>query len=305
MTNLVSWNIRGLNWPNKQEEVKIFQCTNKVGLLGLLETKIKLSKVDSIGQRMFPNWRWHYNFQNNPKGRIWLLWNPTYYSVEILATTDQLIHGRVKQLHSKNCFLVTVVYGMNSLMHRQRLWDDLIDICPNDEAWCIFGDFNAVRSLEDRIGGDLITDQELQELNLVMNSYVLHEPSTVGSYYTWTNRRIWSKIDRVLINDHWHDTFYYTFIQALPMGISDHTPMMVQFVPTPKPKTGFQYCNMWSSHPDFPCIIQGINETKADSMSELYKLLDVIKAKLRRLHKNKFADLREQQLKAREVLEEA
>jgi len=40
MDNIASWNIRGLNWPNKQEDVKLFLHINNIGLVGLLETKI-------------------------------------------------------------------------------------------------------------------------------------------------------------------------------------------------------------------------------------------------------------------------
>ena len=47
MDNVVSWNVGGLNWPNKQEDLKLFLYLNKVGLIGLLETKIKLYKLDS------------------------------------------------------------------------------------------------------------------------------------------------------------------------------------------------------------------------------------------------------------------
>jgi len=48
MNNLASWNIWGLNWPNKQEDVKIFLHENKIGLVGLLETKIKENKVEKV-----------------------------------------------------------------------------------------------------------------------------------------------------------------------------------------------------------------------------------------------------------------
>ena len=55
MDNIASWNIRGLNWPNKQEDVKIFLHSNKIGLVGLLETKIKEKNIQKVAARMFPN----------------------------------------------------------------------------------------------------------------------------------------------------------------------------------------------------------------------------------------------------------
>ena len=45
MDRILSWNVRGLNGPNKQEDVKIFLQQQQVGLLGLLETKVTLQNI--------------------------------------------------------------------------------------------------------------------------------------------------------------------------------------------------------------------------------------------------------------------
>jgi len=105
--------------------------------------------------------------------------------------------------------------------------------------------------MEERIGGDPVTEYEIQELNSMMENCELQEAPTVGAFYTWTNKKIWSRLDRVLINDLWQAIFDYTYIKALPMGISDHSPLLLQFILTPKPRTGFQYCEMWSTQPEF------------------------------------------------------
>jgi len=70
MDSIVYWNIRGLNWPNKQEDVKIFLFNNKVGLVGLIETKVKEHNTNKVATAFFPGWHWHTNFSLNPKGRI-------------------------------------------------------------------------------------------------------------------------------------------------------------------------------------------------------------------------------------------
>ena len=53
MDNIVSWNIKGLNWPNKQEDVRSFLYNNKVGMIGLLETKVKDKNVDKVAGKAF------------------------------------------------------------------------------------------------------------------------------------------------------------------------------------------------------------------------------------------------------------
>jgi len=54
MNNVISWNIRSLNWPNKQVDVHIFLQTNNVGLIGLLKTKVKIKNVEKVAAQVFP-----------------------------------------------------------------------------------------------------------------------------------------------------------------------------------------------------------------------------------------------------------
>ena len=92
MDRICSWNIRGLNWPNNQEDAKIFLHEKRIGFIGLLETKVKESKVDLIAHNIFHGWIWHHNFTLCNKGRIWITWRPQFYKVDVLSQSDQYIH---------------------------------------------------------------------------------------------------------------------------------------------------------------------------------------------------------------------
>jgi len=147
MDNIARWNIRGLNWPNKQEDVKIFSHDKGIGLVGLLETKIKEHNVQKEAVRIFPNWRWVHNFSLNPKGRIWLAWNPSSYHAHVLSVSDQMIHCKVSQISTSKMFYLSMIYGWNQESQRTSLWHDLTDIAQHmDPAWCLMGDFNALAS---------------------------------------------------------------------------------------------------------------------------------------------------------------
>ena len=82
MDNIVSQNIRGLNWSNKQEGVKIFLHNNQVGLIGLLETKINAKNADEIVESIFNGWQWKHNCEIL-NGKIWLAWHPCSYSMNV------------------------------------------------------------------------------------------------------------------------------------------------------------------------------------------------------------------------------
>lgn len=79
MVNLLCWNVRGLNGPNKQKEVKLICNNEKVGMIGLLETKIKINKFDQIASNMFGGWLNINNLGAHYNGRIWVTWRPDYY----------------------------------------------------------------------------------------------------------------------------------------------------------------------------------------------------------------------------------
>jgi len=92
MVNIASWNVRGLNRPKKQEDVKAFLQKYQISLIGLLETKVKEEKVRAVAARLFQGWEWHHNFNQTAKGRIWVVWKRQVYRIQILKVTDQLIH---------------------------------------------------------------------------------------------------------------------------------------------------------------------------------------------------------------------
>ena len=80
------------------------------------------------------------------------------------------------------------------------MWDDLRLLANHmTDAWCVLGDFNDVLSHEDRIGGEDVQYMEMVDFKRCLEETELTELKTTGAYYTWTNRSIWSKIDRLLL----------------------------------------------------------------------------------------------------------
>jgi len=52
MTDILAWNIKGLNSPNKHEDIKGFLHKQKVGLVALLETKVHEKHIEWVAQRL-------------------------------------------------------------------------------------------------------------------------------------------------------------------------------------------------------------------------------------------------------------
>lgn len=95
---MLSWNVRGLNWPNKQEDLRPYLHSLKVEIVGLMETKVKEDKAKKIIHTILPGWNWENNYEFSPKGRIWVTWKRGAYEVINISKSDQYIHYRVTNL---------------------------------------------------------------------------------------------------------------------------------------------------------------------------------------------------------------
>ena len=98
-------------------------------------------------------------------------------------------------------FFITFVYGANHEAQRGPLWEDLIHIAQGmDEAWCVLGDFNAVLYPGDRMRGTEVQFHEIKNFSDYIITCEVQELKSNGPYYTWTNKTIWTRIDRVFVN---------------------------------------------------------------------------------------------------------
>ncbi|KAJ8424797.1 hypothetical protein Cgig2_001811 [Carnegiea gigantea] len=171
------------------------------------------------------------------------------------------IHYKVVQVATQKQFHMTFVYRYNQQKLRFQLWEDLRSFAVNmGDAWCVLGDFNVVLHPEERMGG---------------------ETRTTGVVYTWTNKIVWPKINRVLANSQWAQECEYVHVTCKPEGLSDHTPLVLSFPSCLRKKTRFKYYEIWGNDPILQKIVQ------EHSHRQLYTLLRNIRGPLSRLHKDR------------------
>ncbi|XP_060195300.1 uncharacterized protein LOC132624555 [Lycium barbarum] len=301
MVKMLSCNVRGLNGLNKQKEVRLLCNEQEVGLVGLLETRIKTNKVNMIVDSMFNGWHHHSNHASHYNGRIWIIWRPDWFDIDIVQEMAQAVTCRVKFILMQLEFVATFVYAYNVKEDRKMLWDHLSHLSVNrKESWIILGDFNAVLHRDDRLGGNPVTLAEVTDFQNCIDNCGLEEMANSGKKYTWSDKqaaRIFSKIDRVLVNGEWVDQMPPINAHVLPEGISDHCPIVVQSLQTSSIKVkSFKYCNVWSTHPDFGDIIQSCwsQPIGGCKMFQVVCKLKALKRQLRVLHKVNFCNLIQQ-----------
>ncbi|XP_075092061.1 uncharacterized protein LOC142172176 [Nicotiana tabacum] len=257
MDNILWWNVRGLNAPNKQKEVKLLYSREGIGLAGLVETKIKGSKIEQVANKLFEGWGSMTNLDYHPNERIWLVWRTDYSQIRMVSGMAQAITYEVVYRSLQKIMMLTVVYVFNTKEERRPLWNYLEAVGVNvSQPWIIMGDFNVVLHMDNRIGGNPVSMAEVKEFHECVENCGLLEFPKQRSRYTWNDKHggsiIFSKIDWVFVNSEWLDSMPDFSTTFLPEMINDHSPMKLSMLNSPnKGRKQFKYCNVWSSHPLF------------------------------------------------------
>ncbi|XP_070038226.1 uncharacterized protein LOC142167392 [Nicotiana tabacum] len=114
------------------------------------------------------------------------------------------------------------------------------------------GDYNTIRSGEDRPIGNLVQEMEIRDFNNFIADTGLVEMKTSGRSFTWTNGHTYSKIDRVLVNAEWMLTMPHLEVWVMNPSCFDHSPLRITLEDVedkaPKP---FKFLNHLAEHKDF------------------------------------------------------
>ncbi|XP_060178324.1 uncharacterized protein LOC132608297 [Lycium barbarum] len=262
---VITWNIRGINKLYKHRELKVFIKENKVGVIAIVEHRVKEIRADKLIKKLVPGWSWCNNYNSCLKGRIWTLWNPNLVDFHMLHEHGQLIHGE----------------------DRRGIWNELKGLNQNiTQAWIAMGNYNSVLDQDDRIHGNQIQNNEVWDFKEFLCDTHMVELKYIGREFTWTNSHIHSKIDRALVNAAWMNTMKQLEVMVMDPIFSDHTPLGIHFNNCtdggPKP---FRFFNYVADLPEFQVTIQKVwaKPMESTGMQKVWQKLKTMKAKLKKL----------------------
>lgn len=104
MDKILAWNVRGLNFPHKQDEVKRFIHKYDVGFVGLLKHKVKLPNIGKLYQKFFSNWCFTSIASYHRGGRIVVAWKSGSFTVNIIAASGQFLHCHITPMSGMPSF---------------------------------------------------------------------------------------------------------------------------------------------------------------------------------------------------------
>ncbi|XP_026399197.1 uncharacterized protein LOC113295052 [Papaver somniferum] len=188
------------------------------------------------------------------KGNIWLFWNKSIAQPQVISVSSQMIIVSIGDV------LVSGVHAHVKVVQMRFLWSErkLSDL---NKPWIILGDFNAVLTQEEKVGGKLPNRNSMLDFNDCLDKCELLQAPRTGLQYTWSNcqhgsKRILCTLDRVVFNQKWLQ-FYGDWGYKVGMRVvSDHAPLLGGCASIPKPNNvprNFQ--KMWLSHPNFLQVV--------------------------------------------------
>lgn len=266
--NFSFWNVRGLNRTPKQHLVKKFILQYHISFIALIETKIKDSILPAITKKIAKDWSWISNVGLAGKARVLILWDSNILEIQALTFSDQHITVTLKSLGGRiNCVLSSV-YGFNHAVAGKELWSDLSHISHSigNIPWLISGDFNAMISSDEKLGGGgaLLSDSDTEDFKKFIELNKLTHLKTDGCFFTWNNKqeasnRVWSRLDRGQINDAWLHQFTSSHIEYLLPSFSDHSPGLISvFEECDQGKKPFRFFKMWTKHVNYIPTVSSI-----------------------------------------------
>ncbi|KAL2453242.1 Uncharacterized protein Adt_49258 [Abeliophyllum distichum] len=187
----------------------------------------------------------------NESGKIWCFWN---LGTTVASCVDhpQFLHIRVEDPRLSRPMYITPVYASCSPAGRRDLWMGLHQISlVVDGPWMVGGDFNVIAHNGERTGHNT-RDRGTSDFADMMMDCGLTDAGYSGSQYTWTNGRVWKRLDRVLINSAVGSSCSRFSVRHLNRSTSDYSPLLIQWSSDddlgPRP---FRFLNVWSRHHDF------------------------------------------------------
>ncbi|XP_056687939.1 uncharacterized protein [Spinacia oleracea] len=280
MDRVVAWNVRGLNSLQVKNEVKHFIQKYEVGLVGLLEHKMKLSNLGKLYQKVFAKWCFTSNASYHPGGRIIVAWKAGSFNVNIVAASSQFLHCHVTPVSGMLSFFYTFIYAHNEAGLRHELWRDL-SLINTGAPWILCGDFNCVMAPEERIGAP-VRQCDIVDICGCMHNWGMEDLKSVGNLFTWNNKqqgnkRVFSKIDRILANQAWQDAYPDAEVYFLPEGQFEHSPWLLTVYPRVNGgRKPFKYFTMWRASPVFSDTVQTAWNTQVGG-SKMFTVVSKLK----------------------------
>lgn len=190
---IISWNIRGLKNPHKQDILRNLIRDNRPDILVIQETKMLIDKVENLS--IFKGGKIIVSDSDGASGGMAIFWTNKWIQGELFYQGRNMMNvcfvnpkDNFSWILTKDNFswILTNVYAPNSKWGRKALWEE-ISIQRKffvEDNWLVIGDFNTPLKDSEKWGGSQTNlDNRLDVMNFI-DLHLLHDVDLHGTEYT-------------------------------------------------------------------------------------------------------------------------
>ncbi|XP_057444431.1 uncharacterized protein LOC130736645 [Lotus japonicus] len=256
---ILTYNVRGLGNSVKWRIIREMITKEEVNFACFQETK--LEAIDTWLCRALwgdDSFEWTFTPAVNRGGGLLCLWLRGTFNLIRSYLGSGFICLQGVWGDGNLPYAIVNFYGSCTLQEKILQWGELTALRARllSHLWCIVGDFNSVRSPEERIGissGPDSSRRDTDEFNGFINDMELLDLPLVGRKFTWfrPNGHAMSRLDRALVSSEWMEAWPNCFLHVQRRDVSDHCPLILKVSNHnwgPKP---FRTINGWLQDPRF------------------------------------------------------
>ena len=259
---IISYNVRGLGGGDKREEVQRLVLDKHPLVMCLQETKLQVLN-DAILQSIWGNNSAGYSYQpsSGASGGLVTVWDASRVEVWSSMSFKHVLVIKGKVIASGAEFILFNVYAPCDLAAKKELWERMqpLVLSNNDLCLCVCGDFNSVRTDEERKGRGLGFRQVDADLfNKFINDCLLIDLPICGRLFTWYRGDgiSMSRLDRYLLSSRWCE-FWPNCIQVADQrGLSDHVPLLLHIDDANWGPRPLRMLKCWSDLPGYSDFVR-------------------------------------------------
>ncbi|KAJ0964644.1 hypothetical protein J5N97_025782 [Dioscorea zingiberensis] len=234
-------------------------------MICLVKTRANEPRIRKFCKKFKRKWEWAACPANGYSGGIIILWKKDLGQVTPLCFSRNVMHIIASDGVFKT-WLISIVYNGQTVKEQQSTWLELNKLTSVVGPWIILGDFNTVRTHEERKGGKPNWTSGMK--SDLFNSFIIHnnlvELKFSGPEFTWCNNqrgssRIWTRLDRALCNNEWLNEVHHYHLSHLARCQSDHSPLLLNCKKVKELRLKpFRFDNNWTLLPECHRAVSGI-----------------------------------------------
>ena len=306
----LAWNCHGLGNPCAEEELEIIIQAQAPLIVFLSKTWADKNRLEEIRCKI--KYAGLFTVPSVDRGGgLALLWKS-----DIVVWVDSFSKKHIDAVvngGSLEAWRFTGFYGELDVNHREEAWNMLRLLQSKPHLpWCCMGDFNELLHTEEKKGGRLRPNAQMQAFREALDFCGFIDLGFTGPEFTWHGRRheytIWERLDRGVANYDWMSKFPAATVRHLHCYSFDHRPICLLLNPNNEAqrwnKKPFRFEEMWLA--DRGCgetVLQAWQvEALGTPMFKVTQKLKKCKKLLKTWSRDHFGNVKRQIAKKKEAL---